>query len=358
MKILRVTNSLNFGGIEKVFELHGKYYDKKDYELVFVAISEGGFTKKELERLGYRVIVLGVNSRIPSYKAFAALQSLFKKEKPDVVHTCGAEANFHGIMAAYVSGVKNRIAEEIGIPNHSFVARYVFRFSYLLAHRVIAISRAVASYLVEFEAKNKKVTIIYNPVETRSSVTQPNQIVDKVIFCFLGRLEPIKNCEALIHMIARLEARHLGKKLELWIIGDGTQRQMLQELADENRINQLVKFWGFQPKPLAIMEQAHIFILPSWNEGFGLACIEGIQSGLIVIASGNGGMKEFIRDKYNGFIINPANANEIDVKVVMAINQNELERRQFSERANQVVSEMFSPINYLSAIKNVYMSKN
>lgn len=355
MRVFRITKSLNFGGIEKVFELHAKYFDKVDYELVFVALNNDGHSADVLRGLGYRVIILGEkNSRIPSFSTFKILFSLFKYEKPDVVHTCGAEANFHGLLAAFFAGVKHRVAEEIGIPNHSVKVNFVFRFVYLFAHRVIAISYAVRDYLAKHEVSPNKISVVYNPIEVKHKIKKPNGIGDKVVLCFLGRLEPIKNGEALIHLMAQLKTIELKIKIELWMIGDGTQLSKLKLMCCDLGVDENVKFLGFQPDPSTLMEQAHIFIIPSWNEGFGLACIEGIQSGLVVIVSQNGGMKEFIRNGVNGFVINPAGANDILNKTLIAINQSDAEREQFSTLAIEQISDMFSPVKYLNSLKSIY----
>src|SRR5690606_30520327 len=155
-----ITNSLGFGGIEKVFELHGKYFDKGKYELVFVALNQGGNTADTLMRMGYRVIILSSSVKIPSTECILKLRALFRNEKPDVIHTCGAEANFHGIIAGRLCGVPTIIAEEIGLPNHSRIARIIYRILYLFTYKVIAISDSVRGYLRTYEASDDKVVRI------------------------------------------------------------------------------------------------------------------------------------------------------------------------------------------------------
>ncbi|MGE0590160.1 MAG: glycosyltransferase family 4 protein [Cyclobacteriaceae bacterium] len=352
-KVLRITKSLDFGGIEKVFELHARYHQNGNYELAFVALHRGGRTAQILSSLGYRTFELGRPGRIPSFSALIALIKLFKAEKPDVVHTCGAEANFHGLWAGFITGVRIRVAEEIGIPAHSIIANLVFRVTYLLADKVIAISNAVANYLAAHEVSKDKVRVVYNPIEEKNPVQKPKLMHGQIRFCFLGRLEPIKNCEALINLMATL-VKSDSRDVVLWIIGDGGQRPALENLVRDNGLTERVKFWGYVAEPGEVLGQCHIFLLPSWNEGFGLACVEAIQSGLIVVVSYNGGMNEFIADGINGFLIDPSSTSDFYSKVLLALNQSDDERQRFSASAVSTINTLFSPTRYLSALESLY----
>src|SRR5690606_31379839 len=99
-----------------------------------------------------------------------------RKLKPDIVHTAAAEANFHGVVAARLAGVKVVIAEEIGFPNHSLKARLVFSAIYRLVDRVICVSQAVLDFLVNIkEIPLGKGQVIYNPVTPPKEVARDSQ---------------------------------------------------------------------------------------------------------------------------------------------------------------------------------------
>ena len=89
-----------------------------------------------------------------------------EKFQPEVVHGHELEGNLIGIAAAMGSGVSVRIAEEIGIPEHSLKARTALRVLYAIATRVIAVSNATRDAIVKLgEAPRSKIVPIYSPVE-------------------------------------------------------------------------------------------------------------------------------------------------------------------------------------------------
>jgi glycosyltransferase involved in cell wall biosynthesis len=353
-KVLRITNSLDFGGIEKVFELHGKYFDKKHYELVFVAMHGGGHTEELLKNLGYRVFVLHTRIKIPSMACILTLCKLFLHERPDVVHTCGAEANFHGIIAATLLRVPTIVAEEIGLPNHSSIARKVYKGLYHFCSRVIAISDAVRDYLVKHEATPGKVVRIYNPIElsgTNPAVMPPGR---EVIISSLCRLEPIKNCKMLIKLVSSLKKKFPDRSFILWLIGDGSERRMLEQLALQEGVDTNVKFWGYRKDAHQVLIQSNVFVLASLKEGFGLAAIEAIQASLPVVVSNSGGMVEFIRDGDNGFLFDPQSLDELLYKTETLLSLSNQDVLRLTGRAHETVRQMFSPFVYLEELLALY----
>jgi glycosyltransferase involved in cell wall biosynthesis len=354
MKVLRITASLSYGGIEKVIELHAKYHRREDYELVIVALGSGGRTEEYIRSLGYRVIVLHVKYRIPNWNCFIQLVSLLRSERPDVVHTCGAEANFHGQLAAFIAGIPRRVGEEIGIPSHSRTASFIFRIVYTMVHKVIAISESVKNYLTRFEAPAKKVEVVYNPIDLDFKGSVPFEVSPDVfrISC-VCRLEPIKNLFLLIDLLEVLQRR--GDKIfELWLVGDGSQRVALANYAVSKGVERHVRFAGFVAQPQSLLRQTNLFILPSFYEGFGLACIEAIQCGLPVIVSNSGGMVEYITEGVHGFLFNPKSLDELIQKVDTVLSLSHAELATITEKALERVNEMFSPQKYLAELNRVY----
>lgn len=357
MKVVRITTSLDYGGIEKVFELHAKFHDQKDYELIFVALEGGGKTAEILKAYGYEVILLGTRSRIPSLETLHALLALLRKLKPDVIHTCGAEANFHGHLAGAWLGIKKRIAEEIGLPNHSRLFRTIFSTIYKLTSNIIAISDAVRNYLVKFEASDTKVVKLYNPIDVSITVDKKKSVSGTFVIATLCRLEPIKNCRVLIDLLSYVNHQYQNHSFQLWFVGDGSERQSLEAYTVEKGLVGKVIFHGYSSKPHSILAKANLFVLPSLKEGFGLACIEAIQCHVPVIVSNNGGMTEYIKDGINGFLFSPTNFNELTNKIdtFMALDSQEVEN--ITSNAFRDINELFSPQRYLRDLLSLYNSK-
>src|SRR5690606_4459993 len=88
MRVVRLVSELDFGGLEKVVELASlELHQRADVELWVVVLSTGGTTSDSLSSQGINVIVLDQRSRIPNFFLLFKLIGMFKKLKPDVLHT-------------------------------------------------------------------------------------------------------------------------------------------------------------------------------------------------------------------------------------------------------------------------------
>lgn len=163
MKVVRLTTLLNFGGQERKLISFTDQDETLKHDYHFAAIGYGGEAEQRLRKRGFEVTVFNQDPSIFNLKNIYTLYSWFKKIKPDVVHTAAAEANFHGVIAAKLAGVKTIIAEEIGYPSHSKQARFIFTKAYKLMSIVICVSKAVQDYLIKIgEVQNKQTKVIYN----------------------------------------------------------------------------------------------------------------------------------------------------------------------------------------------------
>lgn len=116
----------------------------------------------------------------------------------------------------------------------------------------------------------------------------------------VSRLEPNKNCQELLQAFAELTIPN--KRLVM--IGDGSQRHMLEALADQLGVREMVTFTGALPRtelPNEIV-QFSVFVFPSVKESFGLVAIEALACGVPVIANAKlYAAKEYLEEARNGY---------------------------------------------------------
>ncbi len=357
MKILRLTTLLDFGGQEKQYISFTEKPELLKHEYVFAAIGHGGHAEQVLQERGFEVHILNRDFAIRNLSNIWMVYKLIKKVKPDVVHTAAAEANFHGIIAAKLAGVKTIIGEEIGIPNHSRTAQRIFSFVYRFADKVICVSQAVKNHLVHTgEIPESKGVVIYNPVSVpHLDKVQPKEENQSRIFniVYVGRLEKVKNVETLIRAFAQIQ----NKETRLTLVGDGRERSALENLTRELKISDRVIFEGFQPEPARFLSSADLFVLPSYSEGFGIAAVEAMFLKVPVLCSRVGGIPEFIKDGENGWLFDPNDTPELQSKIEMIGKLHENERKKTGETACQDVISKFTIDNYIKTIETLYESK-
>jgi len=352
-RVIHVLTSLDFGGVEKHMEILARAAGRGCREHRFCAIGEGGAAEKRIKAMSAQVECLRQSTAIPSIKSIWKLVGIFRRLRPQVVHTHGAEANFHGLIAAWLAGVPVRIGEEIGIPAHSARARWVFRQVYRLSHRVIGISESVTRWLVESgEVPTSKAVRIYNPVELADGVRpSTGEVPGRFRLGFVGRLEPVKNPVVLIKAVAKLRAEAIPA--EVWLVGDGSQREMLEAWAAELGVGDHVRVLGYRDDPAQFVAQCDLYVQPSLSEGFGLALVEAMGCGVPVLATAVGGAPEIIEHGRTGWLLKQPTVEHL----VADLRDAWLDRERLASvgrAGREAVLTRFEPVGYLRELEELY----
>jgi glycosyltransferase involved in cell wall biosynthesis len=118
---------------------------------------------------------------------------------------------------------------------------------------------------------------------------------------FIGSLIPRKGCEIALKALADLSNE---KKTILTIVGDGPERNNLQQQALSAGIADRVYFTGSIPPQEIVhfIEQHHLLLLPSYHEGRPNVVLEAMASAMPVVASNIDGNRELVREGINGWL--------------------------------------------------------
>lgn len=356
MRVIRVVPYLDFGGLERRVLLTATGFQQNtDVELEIFVLGTQGKTSDELLALGIQPKHFHSKIKIPNVKLIYTLYRQFRLLRPDVVHTSSAEANFHGLIAAWFAGVPIRIGEEIGFPNHDWKWRLIFKAVYKLATKVIGISEAVKNRIVDLgEVNLNKVEVVYNPVSIKESLDRVTLDYENAfVFVTTCRLVPVKNLSTLLAVFKELVSRNPNKRMKLWIVGDGTEKEKLQKHVDDLELNGKIVFWGFQENVRPYLEAADVFVLPSFSEGFSISLVEAMLCGLPCIVTDQGGPSEIIEDQVTGFLINPTDPDQIQKAMQHFIRITPQDRDKIGQLAKQSASK-YSIENHIKRLMEVY----
>ena len=152
------------------------------------------------------------------------------------------------------------------------------------------------------------------------------------IILFVGRFNEQKGIEYLIKAMPSVVSKI--KNAKLLIIGEGDYRRYLEKITNDLKINDFVEFLGSKPhKELPdYYNLADIFVLPAvttkiGTEAFGLVLIEAMACGTCVIGSSSGGIKNVIKDNFNGLIFQEKNSEELANKIVKVLEDSKLKKK-------------------------------
>jgi glycosyltransferase involved in cell wall biosynthesis len=198
-----------------------------------------------------------------------------------------------------------------------------------------------------------KIRIIPNCIDHNELEYKPLKRVSPFTLLTVARLdanERYKGHDLVIKALALLKAKDLN--IIYNIIGDGTDRVRLEQLAKDLMVDKQVNFLGkvsFDEIKDAYHD-CHLFIMPSYysirpdgyptGEGFGIVYLEAGASGRAVIGCDVGGQTDYIRDGINGLLVKPDEADiakkieylygKWDLLEVMGRNGRKIVEKEFS----------------------------
>ena len=355
MKIIRLSTFLDFGGIETKMANLSTYKDKEN-EWVFVALGKGGEAEKKIRANGKRTQVLGFDYKIPSIKTIWQLYRYLKKERPDVLHTSGAEANFFGYFAGRMAGVPKIIVEEIGIPNQSTVAKKIFRFIFNNADCAVGESKVVVDHFVStYQLNPDKAKVVSNFGLFQYNLSNLNVQKDEHLFNILmiSRLEKVKNIEGVINVVARLRDTN-SRNIRLTIAGSGALEKELKKKVEEMNLQNHVHFLGFITNPYPHLCNADLYVLNSHSEGFSNSLVEAMYSGTPVLSTTVGAASDIIEDSKNGFLTSVNDEEELYLKLLKIVDIPKDVMAEIGSNGQKSIIEKYSLNNHIEQLMSIY----
>lgn len=241
--------------------------------------------------------------------------------KPDVVH-----AHFYSI-AAIATILKKKYGIPFVITEHSSKlnkpAEQISNLDKRLADKAYQISDQLIC-VSEALRKNILQNFQHDSIVIPDMVDNQNfQYLDKVkkeppfVFVSVGNLIPIKAFNQLIEAFSQVK-----DNAELYIIGDGPERENLKNQINTLNLDSKVKLLGrlSRYEINEIYQNSHVFVLPSQSETFGVSYIEAMYAGLPVIATRCGGPESFVNES-NGMLV-PVNDVDALALAMQTLRQN------------------------------------
>lgn len=325
-KLLFLIESLSGGGAEKVLSVLLKHIDKTKFDITLCTIVDTGVYAEEVRKYVKYTSVLG-NPQKKSYigKIFYKIFYLlvYNVLPSKLIYTLfipkgnNIEIAFiEGFCTKLLSHSTNKKAKKIAwvhidLQKFPWIKDIYKNFkqektSYSKYDQIIGVSNTVVNSVKKRYGLDKNIFTLYNPIENfdiiqkaNSSITLPpkKQLIRMVT---VGRFVPQKAYDRLLRVIKRLYED--GYSIELWILGDGEQRPMLEEYIHTHSLNEIVTLWGFQKNPYPYLKHSDIFVCSSVSEGYSTAVTEALILELPVITTACSGMDELLLNGKCGLI--------------------------------------------------------
>ena len=359
MKILYTITKSEIGGAQVHLAQLAKYM-KDSGHTVFVMANPGGWLEKETTKIGVRFYGNPYFSNsfnpIRILKSFITVKKIVRDFKPDIVHCHSSFAGsvtrvavmgrvptiFTAHSWAFTDGV-SLFRKVIALTAERFVSRWT--------NKIICVSEYDRQLALKYKiAPQEKFQTILNGVEKNIYT----DFIKEDILITNGRLAYPKEYFLLLNAY-KLSDTHL--KLE--IIGDGPDRLIIEEKIRVLGLTEKVILLGSISRE-AVQEKlskAKIFIFISKHEGFPLAVLEAMSTGIPVIASNVGGIPEQI-DSFCGVLVK----NKIEeVSEAIKFVSGENVAMKMGQEAKKKFEKLFTLEKFFKETEQVYLdlvSKN
>lgn len=285
-RLLFTAYHLKIGGIESALVNLTNRINKEKYDVHIL------LEKKEGDLLNH----LDDNILVSEYKVYNDDNLLLRKFKNLFKRIGYIITNYHtydfGCCYATYSLSGSKLAKIASFNNCLYVHsdyQYVYhekddfkkffdaRKTHLFQHIVFVSNESRKSFLSVYPQLSQKCLVINNfidckkIVEKSKSKVKENKPADKKLFVFVGRLDDTsKKLTRAIHLVQHI------KNVELWIVGDGPDKEKYQLESKKCKVTKRVKFLGKKSNPYPYIKMADYIILTSDYEGFPVTYLEAI----------------------------------------------------------------------------------
>lgn len=229
---------------------------------------------------------------------------------------------WHAVIAfgAKLAGVRHVVAHVGNYPDAGLVSahkkfRFLVQMGRLLTDRLVCCSRYVQQGTMKaFGVRERETAVVYNGVPIEDFVTQAAALSrepDKPFTIgMVARLEKHKDQATLIRAAKILKER--GRKIRVEIVGDGSQRLMLEQMIEAEGLSDTVILLGMRRDVPAIVAAFDLFAFSTTpDEGFGIALAEAMIARVPIVASDVGACREVLGDGSLGLLVPPADATAL-----------------------------------------------
>jgi glycosyltransferase involved in cell wall biosynthesis len=356
-------HSYQIGGSERVgFEL-ALEFRRRGYQVICFALygSEGPF-REALAQQGIRCVDLNYMRR-PRLTRRATFQAevwrFLMREHVAGLHLHHANSLILCGLAARLARVRRTVMTEHAVFQFKESASYkrTARRYIRLADMVTVVSRDQLEYFRdELAVPAQRLRCVPNGVR----ILRPNAALraavraefavaeDQFLFLYAGRLNEVKSLPTLLHAVAGWP-QFMRAGATVLLVGDGPERQALDELTQALGIGDVVKFAGPRSDVDACMAAADAFVMCSRTEGLPMSLLEAMGASLPCLATAVGGIPELLRDGA-GLLVPAGDATAMSAGMHRLMQDAEL-RKQLISAAGSRVAEEYS----LDAVVTQYL---
>lgn len=271
------------------------------------------------------------------------LYRLLRAFQPDVVHT-------HLSVLRYalwpiilcnipirVHTVHNPAQKEV-----DQIGKWVHWVAFRLAGVVpVSVSHEIANTVRSVYGQDVYTPVIYNGVPLDKFLAVPpvgNDNNDNLVILHIGRFAPQKNHRFLMEAFAL--ALKDSPNMQLWLVGEGPLRPVIEQVVMEKGLESNVVFLGLRKDVPELIKRCALVVLSSDWEGMPITILEAMASAKPIVATAVGGVPELVEDGVNGLLVPPGDTYAL-AKAIVKLAKDSALRYQMGVTGRRKALEKF-----------------
>ncbi len=365
IRVALVITELNVGGAERCLVNLATGLDRTRFEPAVYSLAprpagDRDGLVRSLKAADVPVQFLGATSVGHAFSTARRLRTLLGQQQPHLVQSFLFHANVVATLAAQtLPGICILTGIRVADPTRwrQWLERWVSR----RVQRIVCVSRSVADFCQQQAGlPTEKLVVVPNGIETSAypascsaSLAALGIKPDRQIIACVARLHSQKGVDWLLSFSRRWldQLPHH----DLLLVGDGPQRQALQQMAVSLGINPRVHFAGWRPDVPQILAASALLGLPSRWEGMPNVMLEAMATALPIVAVRTQGVEELL-----GPLAEPQSVALGDragfVAKLVRVGQDATEAAELGRRNRERVIQHFSLSAMVAAYERLYLS--
>lgn len=350
-------------GTEKQLLLLIKHLDRTRFEPYLCVLRSSKWIEEKFDLCS--LFVAGIDSfkTITGLKGILRLSGWFNENGINIVQTHFRDSSIAGILAARFAGIKTVIGTR---RNQGYwltpVELRMQKFLDCWVTAYIANSQSTKQWMANTEGVDlKRVEVINNGfdfsiIETESDINRKEMRLslgvaeDAPVIGIVANLRPIKDHATFLQAANIVHAQIPTARF--LIIGDGSEKPVLQKQTEELKLTDTVIFLGARLDVPRILAACDIGVLSSRSESFSNAIVEYMAAGLPVVTTDVGGAREAVDDGINGFIVAIGDFEEMGKRIIELLKADTI--KEMGQESRKRSLERFALTSMIEKTEHLY----
>jgi len=291
--------------------------------------------------------------------AIASVRELAARTGADVVHAHGFKADIYVYLALRGTTIPFVSTCHTWYDNNALVFLYGVADRFVLRKfaRVVAVSDEVKRRLLKAGVREATIRLIRNGIELRpfdkaTPSLRDNSTSDgSLIVGLIGRLSVEKGIDIFLRAAARVLVEFPGTRFV--VVGEGPDKDKLEMLIDELNIRKSVSMLGRRDDMPSVYASLDVMVSSSRQEGLPIAILEGMASGLPLVATAVGEVPSVVQDGRTGVLVPAEDVNSLAEGILRLLRDPAMMAR-FGAAAKRRIEEEFSADRMTADYLRVY----